>query len=391
MRNLLLAPVLGALAIIFVLPFLNLNVYGAPGTIDFLEYWSAFQLVWDGLNPYDEQLMRQLQLSLGQKPDHVIMMWNPPWTLVLFWPFFMFDFFLAAEVWLCANILLIFLVVLITRATFAHRQASLLHSGAAGVFFVALYDCINVGQVGIFLAFWLSVFLWAQKNKKDVLAGVSLVYLSVKPHLFLIFFVFTLLWILQHKRFKILLSSAVTLIIVCLIGYGMRHAFLQDWLEVFQRTTHIPQVVPINDWISANLVGWARGFFSVAGQPAAWPRYVIPAIGVGVMLFLVGHYSLREPFEKTALPIIIVSVLFSPFGWFFDQSVLVVVQIVLVQRAIQSNRNLKVAVILLLFFTQLTQVLLALSGRSSQDTFFWAPAALLLIWFIQERYGERPT
>ena len=59
---------------------------GEPGTEDFVQYWAAWQLLQEGLNPYDAGLMNAIQQTVGQKAEVTTMMWNPPWTVLLMSP-----------------------------------------------------------------------------------------------------------------------------------------------------------------------------------------------------------------------------------------------------------------------------------------------------------------
>src|SRR5262245_2694716 len=66
--------------------------YGSPGTDDFIEYWTAGQLLRAGENPYDFKRLHELQLQLGSPHDFPIIMWNPPWLLVWIYPVLLLDF-----------------------------------------------------------------------------------------------------------------------------------------------------------------------------------------------------------------------------------------------------------------------------------------------------------
>ena len=95
--------------------------YGAPGTGDFIEYWSAGRLLLRGENPYDTERLSLLQreqgvpvlpknylaaqVIVGNTPPATnlwwcaeyirarpVIMWNPPWLLVWLFPLFLFPF-----------------------------------------------------------------------------------------------------------------------------------------------------------------------------------------------------------------------------------------------------------------------------------------------------------
>src|SRR5215470_9383175 len=73
--------------------------YGSPGTSDFIEYWSAGQLLREGDSPYDFKKLYQRQLQLGSRHEFPIIMWNPPWLLVWIYPLLWLPFLSAALMW----------------------------------------------------------------------------------------------------------------------------------------------------------------------------------------------------------------------------------------------------------------------------------------------------
>jgi hypothetical protein len=61
------------------------------GQGDFAEYWSAFQLFVENKNPYSPSLTLETQRVFGPCVEPILL-WNPPWLLVLFSPLLSFDF-----------------------------------------------------------------------------------------------------------------------------------------------------------------------------------------------------------------------------------------------------------------------------------------------------------
>ena len=57
--------------------------HGWLGLSDFVEYWSAGQLLRGGQNPYDVDALHAVQQELGWTREQPLRMWNPPWLLHL--------------------------------------------------------------------------------------------------------------------------------------------------------------------------------------------------------------------------------------------------------------------------------------------------------------------
>ena len=79
------------------------------GENDFIQYWTAFQLHLNGLDCFDPKAVFELQKELAWKELRPLVMWNPPWILVLLSPIMFFDFILSAKLFLILNIVLLFL------------------------------------------------------------------------------------------------------------------------------------------------------------------------------------------------------------------------------------------------------------------------------------------
>src|SRR5262245_49181836 len=66
---------------------------------DFVEYWAAGRLLLGGQNPYDADLVHELERQVG-RTDEGILMWNPPWSLPLVLPLGLMGVRTAHLVWL---------------------------------------------------------------------------------------------------------------------------------------------------------------------------------------------------------------------------------------------------------------------------------------------------
>jgi hypothetical protein len=81
--------------------------FGAPGTQDFQQYWTAWHLFSSGKNPYNGDLVRLVQSSLGgADTDLGTFSWNPPWTFLILSPVVCLPFPQASAVWFLVQIFL---------------------------------------------------------------------------------------------------------------------------------------------------------------------------------------------------------------------------------------------------------------------------------------------
>ena len=73
------------------------------GTNDFTQYYAAARLLLQRSNPYDVGLLLEAERIIGWEATVPILMWNPPWTLVIIIPFTLFPFQVASILWLAIN------------------------------------------------------------------------------------------------------------------------------------------------------------------------------------------------------------------------------------------------------------------------------------------------
>lgn len=81
--------------------------FGFIGSNDFVEYWAAGRLLLAGENPYDPEALLAVERAVGWPKTKPLMMWNPPWTLLLVAPFALLPFKVGVLAWLLTNIVLL--------------------------------------------------------------------------------------------------------------------------------------------------------------------------------------------------------------------------------------------------------------------------------------------
>ncbi len=116
---------------------------------DYVEYWAAGRLNLSGGNPYDPSQLEPLQLETGRYFGVPVIMWNPPWMLLLAMPFSIFTYPVSRILWL-----LIFVIIMIVSIDLTW----------------AVYDgSPKLKWIGWLLGFTFLPFLEALKPAKQVL------------------------------------------------------------------------------------------------------------------------------------------------------------------------------------------------------------------------------
>jgi hypothetical protein len=355
-----------------------LSKHGDIGTIDFIQYWSSRQLLVRGENPYDPALLYEVERAQGL-PDAVpIMMWNPPWLVMLLSPALSFDFLTSCRVWLGVSIVLMAITGLLATNTYVPGVRPEPLVVAAMFLFEPHLSSIRFGQLGILYALCVAGFLFGARRNDSMTMGLALVPLTVKPHLFYLAFVFLAYWVLVERKWKVVLWAVLgfgVLVVATELSYP--HAIAR-WLEALGTR-------PPMHWAVGTLVGIVRTFvFSLTGDVVQWPLAVIPGLTTAAFVAWLA-IARPDPDVIWRLPAVLgLSLFTAPYGWLFDQAQLVVIQVGLVALVSRPGttprvrRPVLLALALVQGMTELQNVL----GFRDHRWFFWTSITLAILWIV---------
>lgn len=187
----------------FVLPTTNI-----AKTSDFIAFWATGQQLVHHANPYDVDAITRIEYSAGRPVNRsVMLMRNPPWGLPLAFPLGYLSVRVGSLLWSLA--LLSCLIVSVRILWRMHgRPSAPLHW--LGYSFAPAVLCLMMGQTSLFALLGYVLFLDLHR-RRPFLAGLSLWLCALKPHLFLLFGVVLLAWILLSRSYKILAGVAVAI------------------------------------------------------------------------------------------------------------------------------------------------------------------------------------
>ncbi len=289
-----------------------------PNSIDLIQYWSAAHIIMSGANPYDYKELSALQEPLLFSQG-VIRIWNPPFIFPVILPFALFEFSDLRIVWGSISLgLFAGCVSLLLQNTAAldskPNERIILY--ALLLTFSPLFETINWGQISIILL--LAVTGWWLYYKRlgldSFIAGGFLGLTVLKPHLFGLLYFFLLLTSIYKKKYSLITGfvttvSLLTIIVLCIDN------------QIFTYYWHALSQPPIY-WRNPNLGSLLQSFFP---HTSPWIRSIPILAGVItlVLLFLRDRSTPRcfGPIERhwTILPI---SLALAPYGWIYDQIVL---------------------------------------------------------------------
>lgn len=305
----------------------SLSALKDPVETDFIEYWSAFRLAGMGVDIYNPTLVAAFQTRMGK--SFPLMMWNPPWTLSIFAPVLMMAFHAAASVWFCLNVTFIAFAGALMGKVYSRRGKGVALGVLSALSFSPVLFGLKIGQVSSFLAFCITCFIWAMKKGSLFVVALALVGLSLKPHLLIPFSLLFFFGELQQRRWGVLLRSIGILgILTVPLALAAPESFV-SWLRAPFCEQASADIGPLLSWKGMNIARLLRDVFGNGDKPV-WPLLIVPLAGTLLAFLLYGWRMKEFRWEIEGLVVLGISLLFAPFGWFFDYSLMLAAQVAVV-------------------------------------------------------------
>lgn len=318
--------VLAGAAVVLVILLHNIdNKYVSDR--DFISYWAAGRLIDHGQNPYDFQAVKALEVSAGRDPsDAMFMMRNPPDALFLALPLGFAEPKTDMIAWLFVMIgILLAAVFMIWRLN--DRPDNRIH--LLGFAFAPVLICLMNGQVGIVLLLGVVLFLslW---RVRPFWAGASLLLCAVKPHLFGPFWVVLLVSCVVSKQSRrILVGFIVAMAANCALVYLLDPHAWSQYSQMMHAGGALNEPIPELSVVLRSLIN----------PGAVWIQFVPAAVAC---IWAAWYFWTRRSgwdWMDHGLVVLLVGVMCSPFGWVFDESVVLPAVLTGVYRATKAHRS----------------------------------------------------
>lgn len=348
------------------------------GMFDFQYYATAFQVFKRGENPYDVQKTAVKTAAAQGGPEKQMNFLYPPWLLVLLAPILNLPAAAAAPLWFGLNLL--FLVsagVLVWRAILPQQELGFTRFWLIALF-APVFEAVQWGQVNILVLLGVSVFFWAYLRKRDWLAGAISPVMALKPHLLILAGVFLIWQIIREKRYRIFAAAAIAFFLLFAICVYIVPGIVYYWLDSAGRAAGESEVfrnAVFADFLQQLLLSCF--YLTVPGL-----AFGILVFCIVILLALLMKQGDAAGFTTFFPGLLCLSVFFAPYGWFHDQSLLLVTQVALGALCERSSAEqaVKNKILLALATLQIATVVLGLTILHGQHSFFWFPLAMFLIW-----------
>ena len=341
-------------------------------TNDFTMYWSSAKLLLSGANPYDPAGLANFQNQETSQDTGVVLMYYPPWSMLWIAPFGLLKHDISQVVWLLIHTAVFFYC---THQLWLHiggqtryRWAAWLVAFTFGPTFAALG---YTGQITPLMLLGFSLFEWnINRPEKDWLGGIFILLVGIKPQVFHLFIVLFLIWVLQQRRWILLISATITMAVATLLSMLFDHQIISHFMQNLNINTPTA-------WSTPTLGTYLRYYLGIERFEVQY----IPAF-LSSILAIFYWWRKRESWDwQTSLPwILFVSIITAPYTWSYDFTPLII-PLLMGFSWILPRISYPVEIILAGIYGLINSVYWWMHLKYSDFYFIWY-APVLFIWFI---------
>ncbi len=238
--------------------------------------------------------------------------------------------------------------------------------------------CWGVGQTSCLILLGVVLFLQSDRTGNPWLGAAGLILISCKPQNVYLFCLLVAVCVLRERNWRLPAASLVLLGVAAGTLTLLRPPWLADYLRALEQ--------PPLYWATPTVGGILREYFSIQSSAV---QYLPPLVIGGATLLLIS----RQPkivWRSNISLILLVSSLSSPFGWSYDQVLLLFPCLESILRVLAPGQTVpgrRVLTILVVFGYSGSLFLFNLFGINEVHR-FWLNLLPLLAFFLSGRLGE---
>jgi hypothetical protein len=275
---------------------------------DYIQYWVIGQRLIRGANPYDVAAITQLEEKAGLGGNQRRISLSPPAVLFPMLPLGLVSPKTGYILWWLA-IMGCLSVALWLLWRLNGKPDNRIH--LFGYAFAPAIVCLISGQLSIFLLLGVVLFLTLLK-RRPALAGASLLPCMLKPHLFLVFALVLLVWIIARKAWRVLFGFVAALAVSCAIPLLFDASVWQQYFSMITGTRIMQVFIPT--------FGMALRF--LIDRNAVGLQLLPAVLGCAWGLWYFAKHRENWDWMQHGLLLLLVSDFCAPYGYFTDECIL---------------------------------------------------------------------
>lgn len=334
---------------------------------DYIQYWVIGQRLIHGADPYDIAGITQLEQTAGLGGNQPRISLSPPAVLFPMLPLGLVSPKTGYILWWllimgCLSVAL----WLLWRLN--GRPDSRIH--LFGYAFAPAIVCLISGQLSIFLLLGIVLFLTLLR-RRPALAGAALLPCMLKPHLFLVFALVLLVWIVARRAWRVLSGFIAALAVSCAIPMLFDEHVWQQYFNMMTSIRIMQVFIPT--------FGMALRF--LIDRNAVGLQFVPAVLGCAWGLWYFRAHRDDWDWMHHGLLLLLVSDICAPYGYFTDECILLPFILAGLYHSTKPQRSILVLAVINL--AALVEVFADVNIIS--PWYLWSAPA----WFIWYSYSTR--
>lgn len=275
-------------------------------------YWAATYLIRHGQNPYNLELIKEIQAAqVHGRPEVHTIAWNPPFLFVFLLPFAWMPFLVAKFAWLITSIVIVVTAALMLIYVYM-KDASprvKLTFVVFAVVFPAVITGLYMGQV-TFLVFWgLVASLFLIKKEQWFWAGAALILTSIKPHIVLLAGIYIVVYMARQRKYQ----GWAGLVTAGVVGFALLLFLAPDLINNLMGETS----VAAGRWATST-IGGLLGYLNITETA----RYLFLLL-LPLPVYMAMHPE-RFSVELSVALLTLINLPTTFYGWSYDQTILLI-------------------------------------------------------------------
>lgn len=297
---------------------------------DFAAYWVAGRAFWEGESPVDPTVVEQI--AEREKLSQAFVVWNPPWFLAAIAPFSLLPFDVAAVGWCALNVALAVRVGLLLGARIGLSE---FWSVVLTMTFVPIGICLGMSQWTILVLAGVVGYDHFRRTGRPVRAGVCLALASFKPHLVPIVWIAALLVGPWRERVRVWSAFVMTIGLTTALLVGARPAL---WTWFIHAWAHPAPSDPTR-YFSATVPRWLQWLAEHSTGASSLPWVALMPFLVIALVILIRVLRGWNIDSLSLGDALLLSLLVVPYGWHYDQALLLPTYLLLAGVAFRSAHH----------------------------------------------------
>jgi hypothetical protein len=292
---------------------------------DFMTYWAGARLFVAHANPYNASAMYAIERGLGWQYTTPLVLLNPPWALPYIAALGLLSFNVAHMLWWGLTMAMEAVCSIALWKYFGGEARKWWIAIIVAITFLPGGAAERMGQITPFMFAGLTASLLLLRRRRDLLAGICLIALGMKPHLLYLVVLAIILWIVQTRRWKV----AIGAVSIYALSTAAAIAFNHQTLGYFHGSTQAAM---------DTICGVGGALRSIFGMQHAWLQFVPTVFGAVWFAFYWEKHRNAWVWQERIPTLLLVSLATAPYSWSHDY-VLVLPAILSLAVALSKTRT----------------------------------------------------